>query len=78
MNSEEEIDQFQLLEEKIDGLIELIAALKREKVSLAEEVQIQQEKLADLTEQVNRLRGIRDSAKQRIVSLIEKIEHIGT
>jgi hypothetical protein len=76
MHSEEEIDQFQLLEQKIDSLIEVVKALKQEKAVLAEKVQIQEEKLADLSEQLESLRAARDNARQRIVSLLEKIEQI--
>jgi uncharacterized coiled-coil DUF342 family protein len=76
MHSEEEIDQFQLLEQKIDSLIEVVKALKQEKAALAEKAQIQEEKLADLSEQLESLRAARDNARQRIVSLLEKIEQI--
>jgi FtsZ-binding cell division protein ZapB len=71
------IDQFQLLEEKIDNLIEFITVLKREKESIAEKAQIQEEKIADLNKQLESLKAGRDSARQRIVSLLEKIENIG-
>lgn len=76
MDTGGEIDQFEILEEKIDKLIELISVLKREKESLAEEVQIQSEKMADLGEQVETLRSARDRAKQRIVALLEKMDQI--
>ena len=71
-----DIDQFQILEEKIESLIEKIRTLKKEKGSLAEKAQIQEEKLADQTEQILRLKESRDGAKQRIISLLEKIEQI--
>ncbi|MEE9420071.1 MAG: cell division protein ZapB [Desulfatiglandaceae bacterium] len=76
MNLGEDIDQFQLLEEKIDNLIELITTLKREKESFAENFRVQEEKIADLTERVESLSSGRDRAKQRIVSLLEKIERV--
>jgi len=71
-----DIDQFQILEEKIESLIEKIRTLKKEKESHAEKAQIQEEKLADQTEQILRLKESRDGAKQRIISLLEKIEQI--
>lgn len=71
------IDQFQLLEEKIDNLIEFITVLKREKEYIAEKTQIQEEKISDLNKQLEGLKAGRDSARQRIVSLLEKIENIG-
>ncbi len=76
MNETSEIDQFQLLEEKIDSLIELITELKKEKELLAEKVRVQDEKVADLTEQVEGLKTTRDRAKQRIVSMLEKIKQV--
>ena len=77
MNSEADIDQFQLLEEKIEGLIELVTVLKREKESIAEQSQIQERKMTDITQQLETLKRGRDKAKQRIISLLEKIEQIG-
>jgi FtsZ-binding cell division protein ZapB len=71
-----DIDQFQVLEEKIEGLIEKIRTLKKEKESLSENAQIQEERLADQNEQILRLKESRDGAKQRIVSLLEKIEQV--
>ena len=76
MNSGEDIDQLQLLEEKIDKLIGLITALKMEKEGFTEKFQIQEEKLSDLNKQVERLKAGRDKAKQRIISLLERIEEI--
>ncbi len=76
MDTAGEIDQFQLLEEKIDNLIEFITVLKKEKESIAEKTQIQEEKIADLNRQLESLKAGRDSARQRIVSLLEKIENI--
>ena len=76
LNSEEGVDQFQLLEDKIDNLIEMIKSLKREKESFAEKFQIQEGKLADLTKEVEGLKSGRDKAKQRILSLLEKMEQI--
>ncbi|MBC8179335.1 MAG: cell division protein ZapB [Deltaproteobacteria bacterium] len=76
LNSEEGVDQFQLLEDKIDNLIEMIKSLKKEKESFAEKFQIQEEKLADLTKEVDGLKSGRDKAKQRILSLLEKMEQI--
>ncbi|MCF8142783.1 MAG: cell division protein ZapB [Deltaproteobacteria bacterium] len=76
LNSEEETDQFQLLEQKIDKLITTIKNLKTEKESLKEKLQIQEEKSADLTREMEGLKAGRDKARQRIVSLLEKIEQI--
>ena len=77
MNSVEDIDQFKLLEEKTEHLIELVTVLKKEKESLGEKAKIQEERLADLTTQIESLRSDRDKAKQRILRLLEKIEQVG-
>lgn len=72
----EEIDQFELLEKKIDALISLINTLTRERDSLAEKAQILEGKVSDVMGEVENLRTARDSARQRIVSLLEKIEQL--
>ncbi|MBW2097001.1 MAG: cell division protein ZapB, partial [Deltaproteobacteria bacterium] len=71
-----EIDQFDILEQKIDALVEVITALKKEKEALVEKTQIQEEKLTDLGAQVEELKSGRDKAKQRIIALLEKLEQI--
>jgi len=76
LDSEEGIDQFQLLEDKVDNLIDMIKTLKNEKESFTEKFQIQEERLTDLTKEVEGLKSARDKAKQRIVSLLDKIEQI--
>jgi FtsZ-binding cell division protein ZapB len=78
MNMGEDIDQFQLLEEKIDNLIELMSTLKMEKESLTERLRVQEERITGLTEQVESLSSARDRARQRIVSLLEKIDRVET
>lgn len=76
MNTED-VDQFQLLEEKIDNLIKLIDRLKSDNESLVEKTQAQEEKLAALSEELARLNTAKLKAKQRITSLLEKIDKIG-
>ena len=74
--SEEEGDQFQILEEKVDHLIDMMKSLKSERDSFREKFEIQEEKIGDLSQQVESLKKGRDQAKQRIVSLLEKLENI--
>jgi uncharacterized coiled-coil DUF342 family protein len=76
MAFDEDIDQFQLLEQKIDSLIELVSTLKKEKASLAEQLQKQEENMGGLKERVDRLTAEKDSARQRILSLLNKIEQL--
>ncbi|MGD8227136.1 MAG: cell division protein ZapB [Desulfobacteraceae bacterium] len=74
MGTGEDMDQFQLLEEKIDSLIQYIATLKKENESLAEKLHIQEEKLTNLTQELEQLRAARGKVKQRVVTLLERIE----
>jgi FtsZ-binding cell division protein ZapB len=74
--SDEEGDQFQILEEKVDHLIDTMKSLKSERDSYKEKFDIQEEKISDLSQQVDDLKKGRDQAKQRIVSLLEKLENI--
>ncbi len=76
MHKGEEIDQFQMLEEKVDSLIKMVTGMRRERESLLEKIHIQEEKIADLTGEAEALKATRDKAKQRILSLLEKIEQI--
>ena len=72
----EETDQFQVLEAKVDSLIKFTNSLKKEKESLLEKLHIQEEKIADLTGELEALKSSRDKAKQRVLSLLEKLEQI--
>ena len=74
MGTAEDMDQFQLLEEKIDSLIQYIATLKKEKEALAEKLHIQEEKLTNLTRELEQLKAARGEVKQRVVTLLERIE----
>jgi septal ring factor EnvC (AmiA/AmiB activator) len=76
MHKSEEIDQFQMLEDKVDSLIKMVTAIKRERESLLEKVHIQEEKIAHLASEAEALKATRDKTKQRILSLLEKIEQI--
>jgi FtsZ-binding cell division protein ZapB len=78
MDISEEIDQFKILEGKIDKLIDFITALKKEKEALAEKIQTQEERLAGLTDQLENSRTARDGVKQRIAALLEKMDQIDT
>ena len=76
MSKTEEMDQFQVLEAKVDSLIKFASSLKKEKESLLEKLHIQEEKIADLISELETLKGSRDKAKQRVLSLLEKLEQI--
>ncbi len=77
VNFREEIDQFQLLEEKIDSLINLVGTLKKEKEALSEKLQFQEGKTADLTGRLQKSEAAKDIVKQRVSTLLAKIEQSG-
>lgn len=72
----EEMDQFQALESKVDSLIKFANSLKQEKESLLEKLHIQEGKIADLISELDTLKSSRDKAKQRVLSLLDKLEQI--
>jgi hypothetical protein len=74
---EDEIDQFQILEEKIESLIRYVASVRKEKEELAEKSRVQEGRIAALTSDVERLIKSRDKARERIVSLLEKLNLAG-
>jgi FtsZ-binding cell division protein ZapB len=60
----------------VDSLIKFTHSLKKEKESLVEKLHFQEEKIADLKSELETLKGSRDKAKQRVLSLLEKLEQI--
>lgn len=76
MDKGNEKDQFAVLESKVDSLIRFADSLKKERESLLERVQIQEEKIANLSTEMENLKAARDKAKQRIVLLLEKLDQI--
>ena len=75
-DSEEETDQFQLLEEKVDSLIEKAVALKSENEALREKLRIEEGKASHLNTKIEELNSGRNDAKQKIMSLLEKMEQV--
>jgi len=69
-----EMDQFLMLEEKVDVLIKAINALTQERDSVRQKFQVQQEKMAQASREIEELKSARDDARQRIASLLDKIE----
>jgi len=76
MHQGDEKDQFAILESKVDSLVRFADSLKKERVSLLERVQIQDEKIANLNTELESLKAARDKAKHRIVLLLEKLDQI--
>ena len=78
MDTSGQVDQFKILEDKITKLIDYIKSLKREKEALAEKNQAQEERLADLANQLENSRTATDGVKHRITALLEKMDQIDT
>jgi len=76
MERDGELNHFQLLEERVDSLIQFTEAFKKEKESSIERFRIQEEKIADLKGDIELLLRARDRAKQMISSLLTKIEKL--
>jgi len=70
----DELEQFGLLEQKIESLISLASSLKEEKINLEEKAQGQEEKIDSLTNEIEMLKSDRDLVRKRIVTLLEKIK----
>ena len=69
MEQGEDKDYFLLLEEKIETLINHIQTLREEKRSLLEKVKT-------ITLELDHVKGANDHAKNRMVSLLQKIDQL--
>lgn len=72
----EELDSFKELEDKITELVEAYTSLKREKISLDEKLRQKEFALKSLEEKVTTLAKERELAKQKIESLLKRLDHI--
>ena len=70
----EELEQFDLLEQKVVKLISLVSTLREEKGSLGERVKRQEESIASFTSEIEALRADRQLVREKIVTLLEKME----
>jgi len=77
MEQQDEMDYFKVLEEKVGVLIAQITSLKEERESLREKIQQQERNILDFTREIENLKSNRDKARERIVSILEKIEQMG-
>lgn len=70
----DELEQFSLLEQKVESLITLVGSLKEEKINLEKKVQDQEEKINSITNEIEMLQSDKGLVRKRIVTLLEKIE----
>ena len=68
--------QFQLVEERIGSLIEVAEALKQEKADFTEKLRVQKEALDTLSKEIVSLRVEKQQGKQRILTLIERVDRM--
>ena len=76
MEQEKELDYFNTLEEKVENIIAQLISLKDERASLKEKVREQEENIADLTGRLEDLMQLRDNARHRIESILDRIDQL--
>ena len=70
----EEVDHFNVLEAKIESLIRFIKSLKEENEVLREKNQNLEREFTSLSGTIESLEKAKSQARDRVVSLLEKIE----
>jgi FtsZ-binding cell division protein ZapB len=68
-----EIEQFVLLEQKVESLISAVSSLNEQKLVLERKLRTQQEDLGTLRREIDTLKADRDVVQKRIASLLERI-----
>ncbi len=68
-----EIEQFEVLEQKVESLISAVGSLNEQKMGLERTVRTQQEDLGTLRREIDTLKADRDVVQKRIASLLERI-----
>lgn len=76
MEQRNEVDYFKVLEEKVGLLIAQIRSLRDERESLREKISQQERTISDFAGEVEKLKGNRDKARDRIVNILKKIEQM--
>lgn len=70
----DELDQFELLEQRVEALISLVNSLKEENAALERLVQEGGEELRSLKKEKEGLMAGREAVQERIARLLRKIE----
>jgi FtsZ-binding cell division protein ZapB len=68
-----EIEQFELLEQRVETLISALGSLNEKKMMLERTARTQEEELGTLRSEIDTLRADRDVVQKRIAGLLEKI-----
>jgi len=68
-----EIEQFELLEQRVETLISALGSLNEQKIMLERKARTQEEELGTLRSEIDTMRADREVVQKRIASLLEKI-----
>ena len=71
-----ELDQFDLLEKKVDAIISLVISLKEDKLALERKIKAQEEKMDSMVDDIKNLQTKRELAQNRLVQLLEKMDKL--
>jgi len=72
----EEIEQFDLLEQKIESLISVVGTLTEQRIALERKVKGQQAELDSVRNEIEMLKADRELVQKRIASLLDKIANV--
>lgn len=67
---------FDMIEKKISDLAEMVVALKKEKAALASRLEEKESEVGNLTRTIADLTGERDEIRNRVESILARIESI--
>jgi pyruvate-formate lyase-activating enzyme len=76
MEMSEEIGPFRVLEKKVEALIVYTASLKQEKERLVEKLHTEEKKTRKLMNEIKELKAVKVNVKQRVATLLERIERV--
>ena len=69
----EEIEQFDVLEQKIESLISVVGTLTEQRIALERKVKGQQAELDSVRNEIDTLKAERELVQKRIANLLDKI-----
>jgi FtsZ-binding cell division protein ZapB len=70
----DELDQFELLEQKVEALISLVISLKKQNAALERQAQEGGERLRLFEKEMEVLRADRETVRERIAALLRRVE----
>jgi FtsZ-binding cell division protein ZapB len=70
----DELDQFELLEQRVASLISLVSSLKEKNASLERQVKEAGETVRSFEKEIEGLRADREAVRERIAALLRRTE----